>query len=257
MIKSLVLIMLFFVLVYKYIKLHKNYINQREYFIKTLSHDLRVAIIAQIRGLELIQKSQDLALIPEVNEASKYSLEMVTMLLNTYRFEKGEQILKYEYFSPINVLEKIIKSLDYVLVQKDVKVIFETKTNDLIQADKELFFKLFLIIFTIAILNANEKNELLIEVFSSNSNLNINISYKGRALSDEELKRMFMKNSKFSTVGHGIKMNFAQKIISFHRGKISVIKKMNNENAFMISLPLRQCKKSGISYLPAFEVNYQ
>lgn len=229
MIKSLVLIMLFFVLVYKYIKLHKNYINQRKYFIKTLSHDFRVAIIAQIRGLELAEKNNDLSLLSEINDASKYSLEMVTMLLNTYRIEQGEQILSCECFNPEAIINNIVKSSASFLAEKSVKLEIVKNASVFIEADKELFSKMLKIIITTAIANAQNKKKLLINLSSSDENLDIKISYEGQSLTEEEFNRMFMSNSKFSTVGHGIKMNFAKKIIDFHKGKILVLKELNGK----------------------------
>lgn len=240
MIKSLVLIMLFFVLVYKYIKLHKNYIKQREYFIKTLSHDLRVAIIAQIRGLELAEKNNDLSLLPEINDASKYSLEMVTTLLNTYRIEQGEQILNCECFNPEVIINNIVKSSASFLAEKGIKLEIVKNANAFIEADKDLFSKMLKIIIATALANTQNKKKLSINLLSSDENLNIKISYEGQALSEEEINRIFMSNSKFSTVGHGIKMNFAKKIVDFHKGKFSVLKELDGLNSFLISIPKRQ-----------------
>ncbi len=69
--------------------------SQRENFIKTLSHDIRVSTLAQIRGLDLLQsKYSQEELITDINESCKYSLDMINMLLNTYRYENGEQVFK-------------------------------------------------------------------------------------------------------------------------------------------------------------------
>ena len=56
-VKDLCLIAMFLFLIIKYILLYQDMLKQREYFIETLSHDLRVSTIAQIRGLELLKKN--------------------------------------------------------------------------------------------------------------------------------------------------------------------------------------------------------
>ena len=65
-IKDLVFVSLFLTIVIKYIVLYKNSISERNFFINTLSHDLRVATIAQIRGIELIDKN-----CKDINEVFK------------------------------------------------------------------------------------------------------------------------------------------------------------------------------------------
>ena len=45
--------------------------------------------------LDLLQsKYSQEELITDINESCKYSLDMINMLLNTYRYENGEQVFK-------------------------------------------------------------------------------------------------------------------------------------------------------------------
>ena len=56
-------------------------------------------------------------------------------------------------------------------------------------------------------------------------------------LTEEERKRMFLKNPRFSTVGHGIKMYLCKKIIDFHKGQIYVNQYKNNLVSFSFKIP--------------------
>ena len=80
-VKDLCLVAMFLFLIIKYLLLYRDMLKQREYFVETLSHDLRVSTIAQIRGLELLEKqlSQDRNedLIREIRNTSKFSLSLV------------------------------------------------------------------------------------------------------------------------------------------------------------------------------------
>ena len=51
----------------KYFRLYKDFEIQKKYFIQTLSHDLRVSTIAQIRGIELLQKIYQNELLASIN----------------------------------------------------------------------------------------------------------------------------------------------------------------------------------------------
>ena len=76
----IVLLILFFVL-RRNLSLKYELFSQRENFIKTLSHDIRVSTLAQIRGLDLLQeKYNQEELIFDINESCKYSLDMINML---------------------------------------------------------------------------------------------------------------------------------------------------------------------------------
>ena len=145
MIKGFVLIT-FILLIWQNFSLRKAYLNQREYFIKVLSHDLRVANIAHIRGLELLEKVYSSDLILDIKESCKYSLDMISMLLNIYRFEKGEQILDYEYFNPNLLITECCKNFSDKISEK---AIFINIVNDLkkcVYADKKAIYKVFLIL---------------------------------------------------------------------------------------------------------------
>ena len=85
-VKDLCLVAMFLFLIIKYLLLYRDMLKQREYFVETLSHDLRVSTIAQIRGLDLLKKNalqndNNLELISEIDKSCKFTLDMMTMLL--------------------------------------------------------------------------------------------------------------------------------------------------------------------------------
>ena len=104
MLKGLILICFFLVLAFQNYFLRRENEKQKDFFIKTLSHDFRVATLAQLRGLEYLSKSanfepENTELIAEITNSCQYSLEMISTLINSYLFEKGEQVVNCEYFS--------------------------------------------------------------------------------------------------------------------------------------------------------------
>ena len=82
---------------YENIESEKEIERQKEYFIETLIHDLKVPTIAQLRGLELLQKgtfgiinNDQKEILNNITDSCQYILTMISMVLNTYRFENSK-----------------------------------------------------------------------------------------------------------------------------------------------------------------------
>lgn len=229
----------------KYYRARTELIKEREYFINTLSHDIRVSTIAQIRGLELLKNdnSQD-ELVAEIKESCKYTLDMITMLLNAYRYENGEQILHYEKFLMSDLVNSNCNDLKMFAKEKNVSFKLCCDMNDLVEADKLSISKLMFCLLTTALFNSEKNCEVKILVNRLYNCFEVSLTYQGVPLTDEESRRMFLEGSNFSTVGHGIRMHFCKKILDFHGGNLRV---SNNGkiNSFTFTLPAeRHCNSS-------------
>ena len=217
-------------------------IKQKQDFINTLSHDLRVSAIAQIRGLELLQKeATHIELVNDISDSCKFSYDMINMLLNTYQYENGEDILKYEHFNFYEILQISCKILQKEAYFKDIKILYNKKKNTkFIQAEKNGLTKVVTTLLSTAIHNSCSNSNIYITTEQNNKTLSVSIVYEGKGLTEEECRRMFLHNPRFSTVGHGIKMHLIKKIIDFHKGKISVKNLANNINSFTFTIPIKK-----------------
>lgn len=248
-VKDLFLISIFLVVVIKYIVVTKELEKQRNYFINTLSHDLRVSSIAQIRALEVLKKnlitdSVNSVLIEEINKASKFSLDMITMLLSGFRYEKKEEILNYEKCDIINLFSEIAEDFSDIMSSKNIKLKAFSLPQHYIEIDKNGIKKVLSTFLSVAIENSEVNSKMAILIKKDQKNLHFTIIYKGKFLSEEEYKRMFMQKNRFSTVGFGIQMHLCKKIIDFHKGKIQAKTTSKNLNKFTFSLPLQKSEKN-------------
>lgn len=242
-VKDLFLISLFLIMLIKYLRLHRDFMQQKKYFIQTLSHDLRVSTIAQIRGLELLQKNNNLEnfqqnILSEVSDSCKFTLDMISMLLNTYKFENNEPVLNYEYANLSEIISTSCNIMTKICSEKDITFI-KPLQNFFLEIDKNYILKAINILLSTAIFYSKRNSSIKISCKKVGNYLQISIFYRGNLLTDEERKRMFLNNPKFSTVGHGIKMHLCKKIIDFHNGKICINKHDGDLNSFMFSLPLK------------------
>ena len=238
MIEDLLLLSIFLIFFVKYISLHRKFIKQQNFFINTLSHDLRISTIAQVRGLEILEKEIDHILIREIKDSCLFSFDMINMLLNTYKYEKKEEILLYQKINLRQELTKVRNLLSKELGYKNIKLLLRNKCNINFDGDRTGFYKIISILTSIAINNAKESSSILISTQVQKNKFEIKILYRGLRLTEEEQKRLFSDNPSFSIVGHGIKILLCKKILDFHNGKFTYKKENKELNCFTITLPL-------------------
>lgn len=245
MIEGCHFVYIFFVLIVcfsiKFKQLNAEIAKQKEYFIKTLGHDFRVSVIAQIRGLEIIQKTIGLYpeqsfLINEINNSCKYTLDMINMLIKIYGLENNDIKLKYENINIYKTLNEIFGEYIQELNDKNITINYNIK-NMFVNADKEYLKKAIKILIFTAIQHTKQNTSLIVSAFEHGKDSKFEIQYFGNPLSEEELNRMNASNTNFSTVGYGIQMYLFKKIIDLHKGKFTTSSKQNNENTFEIAIP--------------------
>lgn len=244
MIKDLLLISIFLLFLVKYVLLYRNYIKQQDFFINTLSHDLRVSTIAQLRGLQMLKGDSNQSLINEIRNSCEFTFDMINMLLNSYKYEKKEEFLDFQKINLKQEIVRIYRNLSEKANEKNLKLQLNNNSNIVFDGNSEGINKILSILISIAISNAKKDSLIHISAIKENRHLNIKILYRGLCLTEEEEKRMFSNNPRFSTVGYGIKMLLCKKIIDFHKGKIFYKKQNKNLNSFTILLPLNKSYNS-------------
>lgn len=238
----------------EYFQLIKRQKQERECYVKTLNHDLRVATIAQIRALDLLYKTcsvEQKDLVKDINESCKYSLDMISCLLNTYKFDNNEQVLKYSVFNLTDLLNNVIANIKDLYSLKNFEFKINSNKNNYIEADREMLFKLLNILLITSITNSFTSS-LNILIKKNNKNYTVTLRYQGNPISEEEYRRMFLNKPSYTTVGNGIRMYFCKKIIDFHGGTIGVLCEKNS-NKFTFTLPFKKSSKT--FKIPIFDLS--
>ena len=236
--KDLLLISITMFSVYKSISLYRKLNQQQNYFINTLSHDLRVSAIAQIRGLEILEKTFGKSeLINEISNSCKYSLDMISMLLKTYQYEKGEVILNYNYFNIADTIKNICFNNQINTLEKNINICTNIPENIYINADKTELSKTIQALLSSVIFLSYTNKPIVAEVQNRENSILFRLTYHGKSLTQEECNRMFYNKTRFSAVGQGIKLHLCKKIIDFHNGYIEVKNQGKNINSFTIVIP--------------------
>lgn len=249
-ITCIILLTFIILLLEKIHKLKKTIKEERESYLKTLNHDLKVATIAQIRALELLHKisnNEQKNFVYDIKNSCKYSLDMIITLLLTYKFKNGEQVLNYTRFNLDEMITECFENTKKLCHENNNITFCLNSTNDnTIIADKELLTKLFNILYMTSIINSEDKETISTIIKKQKKHLLITITYTGKPLSEEEYKRMFSNKPCYTTVGHGIRMYLCKKIVDFHNGNINV-NNNTNINLFKIELPITNSHKQKIN----------
>ena len=240
----------YLVVIYENIEQEREIERQKEYFIETLIHDLKVPTLAQLRGLELLQKQnfgkinkEQKDLLVEIQSSCESVLDMISMVLNTYRFEKGQNKLLYQSFYLSDLLLESFKEVSYLAQEKRLSFVYKASDkNTFVEADKQEIKKVILNLLSNAVIYSNKDAKILVDIKSTADNqLIFTISNEGIILSERECSDFFMKGAvaapKYTNIGHGISLYLSKKIIDAHNGKIFASTDGEKTNTFTFIIP--------------------
>lgn len=180
-----------------------------------------------------------------IKNSSDFSLKFLNKLAEYARYQQTElkfTFLEYDFLSFINnVIAKaeVLANKKSIFIKKSLPaevVKFKFDKNELELA--------ILNILNNAIRYSNENSEIKIEVKTTKSELNINISDNGLGLEEKDFLFIFNEFSVVNTYSEdkekciGLGLPIAQKIVKKHRGKITVKSKISEGSIFTITLPL-------------------
>ncbi len=238
-----------FVLIIKDITTEKEVENLKEDFVATLTHDLKVPIVAASNMIDLflakkfgeISDKQEFAL--ESMKASNNSLlELVQILLETYKLkEKGIQLVK-EHVKLNPLITGIVKEMEPLAIEAKTGINFtEDPKNPEINADPMQLKRVIKNLISNAIDHSNTKKPIDVKLGKMQGFTTISVIDYGQGISKDELKMIFNKYysaaKKLRKVGTGLGLYLSQQIAVAHGGEIIVASKENVCTEFCVKLP--------------------
>ena len=251
-----------FVVFGRNIDIERDAKRQRETYISTLSHDLKIPTLAQIRALELLVNGN----LGSVNDGQKEMLnltldscycmyDMLSTILTTYKYENNDIILNYEKIHMLKLLDEAFSKSVRAMHNKNIKVRVKAKDKFVsFYADKIQMKKAFENLIDFCVSNAYTDTEIICEIEKiNNSNaVFISLGFESPYVSHETIQNMFKMyttaSEKMDKVGSSLNLYLAKQIINAHNGKINVESKKSNYNNYNIELPcINECKLSAIT----------
>ena len=237
----------------KYMIVITNYTNQKEIeslkedFVATLTHDLKVPIIAESNMLDFflsekfgkINDTQKEALNTMKN-SNKELLELVQTVLDTYRVKEGEIDLIFEKVNLTELLKDITSEMDLIAQKNNNKIVIISKNDIYVNIDYLQFKRVLKNLINNSIVYGKPDTNIDITVKQKDGNVFIYVKDYGKGVAKEHIDKIFNKyfsaSKKFRKIGTGLGLYLSKKIIDAHGGELTVKSKEGEWAEFCIKL---------------------
>lgn len=240
----------------------KQSIDQRENFVRCLTHDLRTPLVAADRMLNLIQQgifgetntSMDEAISTMIG-SNKNLLDMLNTLLAVYSYDIGRKTLSFTPFNLRELLQEIIAELAPLIEEKELQVELNYSKKPAIQefvGDRLELRRVFTNLIANGIKFTDkgsvEVNVSWVQESEENTPSNwikIEIKDTGIGISAEDQATLFeaFHQGNHKRSGSGLGLHLCRQIVQAHQGTITVDSELNKGTVFTVCLPFNENKK--------------
>lgn len=238
-----------FVLIIKDITTEKEIETLKDDFVATLTHDLKVPIVAAANIIDLflaekfgtISDKQKFAL-DSMKTSNNSLLELVQILLETYKLrEQGIKLVRSEFeLNPF--INEIISEMQPIANENKIEINYiSTEAPKTINADLMQLRRVIKNLISNAIDHSNTKKAIDITTGTYSDGITISVIDYGQGISKEELKMIFNKYysaaKKLRKVGTGLGLYLSQQIAMAHGGEIIATSEEGVRTEFCVKIP--------------------
>jgi len=238
----------------RYVIIIKNTTNQqeleklREDFVATLTHDLKVPIVAESNILDFlingkfgeINEKQHEA-ISNMKDCNQELLELVQILLETYKINEAGIDLDKENIDLVSFIRTIVDEMQSIAEKSGLKIVFNPQNNLTAFADNIQLKRVVKNLIQNAISHSDSSKDVNIAISQIPNFITISIIDYGKGITKENIDKIFNKYystaKKFRKIGTGLGLYLSQQIIKSHNGEIVVTSEENVNTEFCIKLP--------------------
>ena len=239
-----------YVLIIKDITTEKEIETLKEDFVATLTHDLKVPIVAASNMIDLflakkfgeISDRQEFAL-NSMKSSNNELLDLVQILLETYKIkEKGIKLYK-EDVELNSFVKGIVDEMQGIANDNKIKILFNpSEAKPVLTIDPMQFQRVVKNLISNAIDHSNTKEFIEVNIDKIDNYVTVCIVDFGQGIPKKEIKMIFNKYysaaKKLRKVGTGLGLYLSQQIAEAHGGEITVISKENVRTEFCVKIPV-------------------
>ena len=238
-----------YILIIKDVTTEREIETLKEDFVATLTHDLKVPIVAESNILDFliegkfgkVNEKQEVAL-KNMQISNKELLNLVQIVLETYKIKDGGIRLRKENILLNGFIDEIIEDSKPITEDAGIKVNFDKGRNIKVTADPMQLERVIKNLINNAIYHSNSKKDIDIKVGEIPGFITISVIDYGQGIPQKELGLIFNKyysaSKKFRKIGTGLGLYLSQQIILAHGGEITVTSEENVKTEFCVKLPL-------------------
>lgn len=238
----------------RFIIIIKNITDQRELeslkddFVATLTHDLKVPIIAETNMLELflnenfgkISEKQEIAL-KNMQASNKELLDLVQIVLETYKVRDGNVRLYKENVMLKGFITEIIEEMQPIAIKTHNTLNFLPNRDICAMADRIQLKRVIKNLIQNAISYGEPNSPIDISIGEIPKYIVIKVKDYGAGISKEDINKIFNKYfsaaKKFRKIGTGLGLYLALQIMKSHGGELTVNSEEGKYTEFTIKLP--------------------
>lgn len=225
-----------YVLIARDITRRKKIERMREDFVATLTHDLRVPLLAAIQTLSLMRDGatgqlteQQHTLIATMIDSQQDLLNMVNTLLDIYRYESGQHPLVMDRVDMHQLAQQVLSELTPLATAKQQTITLDfSDTGVLIQGDRQEIKRVLINLVGNAIVHSGAGATITIgqHLGEHSDKTCFWVKDTGRGIPEADLKKLFDRfsqgTSQIRNSGSGLGLYLAQHIMQAHGGQIIV-----------------------------------
>ena len=240
-----------YVIIIKDVTVEKEIETLKTDFAATLTHDLKVPIIAAANMIDLflnkkfgeISDKQEFAL-KNMKSSNNELLELVQVLLETYKIDdKGGIELYKEYIDLNSFTEEVVEDMIPLTKDLSIKLNFIPADKKVsINGDKMQLQRVIKNLVSNAINHSNTHKDIDVKIGEEKGFATISVIDYGQGIPKDEIKMIFNKYysaaKKLRKVGTGLGLYLSQQITEAHGGEITVESEENVRTEFCVKLPM-------------------
>ena len=238
-----------YVVIIKDITDQKELETVKEDFVATLTHDLKVPIIAETNMIELflgesfgkISDKQRLAL-KNMQTSNKELLDLVQIVLETYKIKGGKITLYKENIMLKSFIEEIIEEMTPIAAKTKNKINFILDRDIIVFADRFQLKRVIKNLIQNAISYGEPQSPIDISIGEIPNYVTIKVKDHGAGIPKEDINKIFNKYysaaKKFRKIGTGLGLYLALQILKAHNGDLNVESEEGVYTEFCLKLPV-------------------
>lgn len=242
------------IIINKDINLIKEVAAQKETFVATLTHDLKVPTIAQIKALEVILNGsvgklpqEQSEVLGQILNSCRYMLNMISTLLSTYRYEDGIKKINYEEFNFVNLVSECCNEIACLAKEKEQTITIKNNSvENLICADKLEIKRVITNLIANAISYSRKNSPIEISMEDSSQETIFLVNSYNKTIPKAQLEKLFDKYvsdaSKYKKSGIGLGLYLTKQIVTAHNGEVIAESDEINGNTFGFKIPKTNLK---------------
>lgn len=237
-----------FVIIIKNITNQKELEKIREDFVATLTHDLKVPIVAESNILEFLisgkfgeldEKQQEA--VKNMKSCNQELLDLVQILLETYKINETGIELEKTDFNLNKLICSVIDEMHPIAEKSSLSLIYTPQYELQAFVDEISLKRVIKNLIQNAISHSNSNSDINVMSEEHEGNIYIKIIDYGKGIPKEDIDKIFNKYystaKKFRKIGTGLGLYLSQQIIKAHGGEIFVSSEENVRTEFCIKLP--------------------